>query len=219
MSERPGSPWIRRAEVGEEIAIVLASGSKARRDLLASAGLAFEVVPAAIDEAAVVNEIPMHNGLPPLDPRRIATVLACEKAVAVSVKHPAALVIGADQVLAVKAQILSKAKSIDEARDHLQRLRGQPHELHSAVALAERGSVVWRNVQAARLTMRKFSEAFLSEYLAREGNEVCSSVGAYKIEGRGIQLFDKIEGDHSTILGLPLLPLLEELRRRGVLSA
>lgn len=204
--------------MAEKRPLILASASTARRDLLAAAGLAFTVVPADVDEMAIGGAIARSAKPTPFDPGRVAAVLACEKALAVSAARPEAFVLGADQVLALGSEILRKPQDIDEARAHLRRLRGRTHELHSATALATGGAVVWQDVRAARLTMREFSETFLSEYLASEGGNVCASVGAYRIEGGGVQLFEAIDGDHSTILGLPLLPLMAELRRRGVLT-
>ncbi len=128
------------------------------------------------------------------------------------------LIIGADQVLALGAELLNKAPNMEAARAALRKLRGRTHELHSAVAFAEKGKVTWAHVATARLTMRDFSDAFLDDYLLRAGDRVGQSVGAYELEGLGVQLFDRIEGDYFTILGLPLMPVLAELRVRGIIT-
>ena len=195
--------------------IVLASASRARRELLASAGVAFTVEPADVDEPAIRRKLAKMGEAGPL---QVAEILARAKAEDVSAKHGGSLVIGADQVLALGAEILSKPADAGAARTSLLQLKGRTHELHSAVALAEDGAVAWSHVATARLTMRDFSDAFLDEYLRRAGDRIGQSVGAYELEGLGVQLFERIEGDYFTILGLPLLPLLSELRKRGRIS-
>jgi septum formation protein len=152
-------------------------------------------------------------------PDGIARKLAAAKAEAVSRRRPDALVIGADQVLAFEGEILNKPGEISAARTQLQQLRGKTHHQHSGVALAQGGKILWSHCEQATLTMRRFSDAFLDRYLAEAGTSLCGIVGAYEIEGRGIQLFERVEGDHFTIIGLPLLPLLAELRSRGALPA
>ena len=152
---------------------------------------------------------------PPWD---VADFLAEMKAVKVSARHPQAFVIGADQVLSEGATLFQKPGTMAGAREQLCRLRGKTHVLSSAVTVAREGSVVWRVVQEARLTMRDFSDAFLDAYLANTGEEILGSVGAYHVEGRGIQLFSRIDGDTFTILGLPLVPLLDFLRTHGMLK-
>lgn len=194
--------------------IVLASGSRARREMLAAAGVHFTVRPADVDEPAIRDHLFKDD--PRISPKRVAEVLAVAKAEDVGGKQPGAVVIGADQVLALDDSLLSKAESLDAAREALQRLRGRTHELHSAVALAEDGTVTWTHVATARLTMRDFSDYFLDDYLRRAADRVSQTVGAYELEGLGVQLFERIEGDYFTILGLPLLPLLGELRARGI---
>lgn len=196
--------------------LVLASGSTTRRALLASAGLEFEVRAADVDEAALRDRLLAAS--PSVSHEEVALALAEEKAKAVSTAIPDAIVIGADQVLSFEGRLFEKPKSIPEARDCLRALRGKTHALHSATALAANGAVLWKDVEAAHLTMRAFSDAALESYLARAGDVVLTSVGAYQIEGPAVQLFESVEGDHSTILGLPLLPVLHELRRRGVLA-
>jgi septum formation protein len=195
--------------------IVLASGSRARREMLAAAGVHFTVQAADVDEPAIRAR--MRGMDANVEPQRIAAVLAAAKAEDVSGKKSGALIIGADQVLALDRELLSKAPSLEAARETLRKLRGRTHELHSAVAFAENGKITWAHVGTARLTMRDFSDAFLDDYLLRAGDRVGHSVGAYELEGLGVQLFDKIEGDFFTVLGLPLLPVLAELRQRGII--
>jgi septum formation protein len=192
--------------------LVLASASPYRRQMLKAAGLSFRVEPAALDETALQRELEREA------PPALAEALARAKAQAVSARFPGAVVIGADQVLALDGALLHKPGDVATARAHLTRLRGKTHELHSGVAIARGGRVEWSHVSGARLAMRAFSEAFLEDYLARSGASVCGIVGAYEIEGPGIQLFERIEGDHFTIIGLPLLPLLAHLRTRGVIG-
>jgi septum formation protein len=194
--------------------LVLASASPFRRRMLQAVGLSFEVVPAEVDEADLKRDL-LRSGLPPSD---IGEALAVAKAEAVSVRLPEALVIGADQVLALGQDLFNKATSLSEAREQLLRLRGKSHHLHTAVALAIGGKAVWSRVETATLAMRPFSETFLAGYLAEVGDRVCHTVGAYEIEGPGIQLFERIDGDTFTIIGLPLLPLLAELRARGAID-
>ena len=193
--------------------IVLASASAARRDMLTRAGIAFSVEPALIHEAALKDAL---FCLPFAD---LAIALAEHKALDVSRRHPSAFVIGSDQILNLGDDILSKAATRAEAKQTLLALNGRTHELHSGCALAKDGVVIWRYVETARLTMRQVSERWLENYLERAGDALTNSVGAYYLEGLGLQLFQTIEGDYFTILGMPLLPLLGELRRQGVLPA
>ncbi|HEX5958500.1 MAG TPA: Maf family nucleotide pyrophosphatase [Hyphomicrobiaceae bacterium] len=193
--------------------LVLASASPFRRKMLEAAGIAFCVAPAQVDEADVKRHLAGR-----VDPAGMSEALAALKAEAVSREHPASLVIGSDQVVALGEEIFDKPVDLAAARAQLQRLRGQTHQLVTAVALAMDGRVVWRTVDKASLTMRPFSDPFLEGYLAECGSRLCQIAGAYEIEGRGIQLFDRVEGDHFTIVGLPLLPLLAELRARGVVA-
>lgn len=201
--------------MAEKQHIILASGSQTRHELLKAAGIAFTVIPAAIDETAIREALTSENEN--IDPADVAEILARTKGEAVSSNNPESLVISADQTLSLKDQIFSKPSNLDEARDTLLRLRGQVHCLHTAVAIAEAGQVTWVHVESARLRMRRFSFSHLTEYLVRAGDGVCQSVGAYQIEGLGLQLFEEIDGDYFAILGLPMLPLMAELRRRGVL--
>jgi septum formation protein len=201
--------------VGERVPrLVLASASLARRRLLEAAGLAFEVLPADVDEAGIKLRA-RAGGMPP---QGIAEMLAKVKAEAVGGRRPDCLVIGADQILALGDEIFDKPQDVGTARKQLARLRGKVHVLHTAAVLAVAGKGVWSGVEQARLAMRPFTDAFLADYVASAGPGICRSVGAYEIEGRGIQLFERIDGDHFSIIGLPLLPLLGELRRRGVLE-
>ena len=192
--------------------LVLASASRFRRRMLEAAGLSFRVVPAEVDEVG------LRRRMTAADLARVAETLAQAKAVAVSKAHPHALVVGADQVLALGDKLFNKPKDLNEAREQLKTLRGHPHHLHTAAALAQAGKVLWSHTETARLVMHPFSDAFLDRYLAAAGARVCQTVGAYEIEGRGIQLFERIEGDSFTIIGLPLLALLAELRARGAID-
>ena len=197
--------------------LILASGSPYRRKMLEAAGLSFHVVPADVDEAA------LKRGLAAQSPKPIsaavADALARAKAQSVSARHPDATVIGADQILALGDDLLDKPGDLAAARVQLERLRGKTHRLISAVVVAEAGQVLWTHVDEAVLTMRPFSREFLDRYLAEADPGLCQIVGAYEIEGPGIQLFERVEGDHFTIIGLPLVPLLAELRSRGVIDA
>ena len=192
--------------------LILASASSARADLLRRAGIDFEIVPSCIDEGAV-RQACFPDRPPSGDD--LAAILARAKAMAVSQASPGRLVLGADQVLCRGEDIFSKPTSLKDARDQLMRLRNRGHRLISAVAGAKDGEIVWDCQEQAQLTMRDFSNEFLGGYLAAEGDGVCESVGGYKIEGRGIQLFARIEGDATTIQGLPMLRVLEFLRNQG----
>ncbi len=194
--------------------LVLASGSRIRAELLQNAGLSIEIDPADVDERLV--EAPLLEA--DFAPEDIATVLAEAKANYVSERRHGDLVIGADQILAYQGRRYTKPDDMEAARRQLLAFSGKTHELHSAVVLSQNGNAVWRHVSTARLTMRELSPQFVGQYLADVGEAALSSVGAYQLEGPGIQLFEKIEGDYFTILGLPMLPLLEELRREGLLK-
>ena len=195
--------------------LILASASQTRRRPASAAGLAFRVVPADVDEDALRRDFGRLDD--DLAPARMAVVLAAAKAVEVSRRHPRALVISGDQILALGREIATKPADLAAARDGLRRLSGRTHQLHSGVALALGGTTVWQHVETAGLTMRPLSDGFIDDYLAKAGERICACVGAYELEGLGIQLFQRIDGDYFTILGLPLLALLGELRRRGVL--
>lgn len=205
------------APIASAARVILASGSRSRRDMLTAAGLSFDVVPAPVDEPWIRDQF--MAGKPSWSPPEVAEVLAKAKAEAVSRNSPDALVIGADQVLALGAELLHKAASRDEARATLVKLRGLEHALHAAVVLAHAGEIIWLETRSAKLKMRNFSSDFVDDYLTRAGTRVLDSVGCYQIESLGSQLFERIDGDHFTILGLPLIPLLEELRKREVIIA
>lgn len=197
--------------------LILASGSRTRRDLMEKAGLSFKVVPSQVDEAAVRATLFAAAAQP--SAAEIAVALARAKALDVSRNFPSALVIGADQVLNQGSTILTKPVDLVAARATLFQLRGRPHELHSAAAIAEAGKIDWSASDTARLVMRSFSDEFVDYYLGREGDSVLEAVGAFRLEGLGLQLFEQIEGDYFTILGLPLLQLLAQLRERDVVLA
>jgi len=192
--------------------LILASQSRARQTLLTNAGISFDAVPAEIDERSVQK----NSGLS--EPGEIAGLLAREKACFVSSKNPGRYVVGADQTLALGARLFSKPAGRAQAADQLRLLAGGTHELHAAIAVACDGKVVFANVSVARMTMRRLSDSEIEAYLDQAGQAVTTSVGAYQLEGLGAHLFERIEGDHFTILGLPLLPLLAFLRGEGLLN-
>jgi septum formation protein len=192
--------------------LVLASQSRARQMLLANAGISFDAVPADIDERALQK----NSGL--VAPGEIAGLLAREKASFVSTQNPGRYVIGADQTLALGSRLFSKPAGRTQAAEQLRQLAGHAHELHSAVAVARDGKILFSDVAVARMTMRRLEDSDIEAYLDQAGQAVTTSVGAYQLEGIGVHLFERIEGDHFTILGLPLLPLLAFLRGEGLLS-
>lgn len=194
--------------------IILASGSPFRRKILEDAGIAFTVERPAIDERAVEDAVE-NTGLRPDD---LAQILAEAKAVDVSQNNPGAFVIGSDQTLSMGDVVFHKPADMEEARRRLLALSGRTHQLNSAIVIACDGEAIWRHVSIAQLTMRDLDPGFIGRHLSAVGDIALSSVGAYQIEGRGIQLFDKIEGDHFTIVGLPLLPLLTKLRELGAID-
>lgn len=194
--------------------IILASASPFRRAMLENAGVAVEAVPAQIDERAV--ELALEGtGSTPED---VALVLAEAKALRVSEERPGALVLGCDQTLSLAGEQFHKPADMEAARRTLLALSGRTHQLNSAAVLARDGEALWRHCETASLTMRKLDPAFIGRHLARVGQKALSSVGAYQVEGEGIQLFSKIEGDHFTIVGLPLLAVLKALRERGAID-
>lgn len=194
--------------------LILASRSPARAALLNAAGVSFIAMPSSVDERAV--EMPLiEKGM---SPKEIASALADAKATAVSRNSSGAFVIGADQTLELDGGRWTKPGSVAEAREQLARLSGRMHELHSAVAVARDGAILWRHSASARLTMRPLTATAIDAYLAEVGEAALASVGAYQIEGPGIRLFERIDGDYFTILGLPLLPLLMYLRSEGVVA-
>lgn len=192
--------------------LVLASTSRIRGELLTRAGLTFEALRPEVDENALKRSA---KGAAPGD---LAQSLAAAKAVSVAKRLSETLVIGADQILNLEGRAFDKPESREDARRHLLELRGRSHVLETAVCCAEGDKVAWQHLGRATLRMRNFSPGFLDDYLNRMGPEVTTSVGAYKLEGLGAQLFDSIDGDYFTILGLPLLPLLDFLRRKEVLA-
>jgi septum formation protein len=191
---------------------ILASGSSSRAQILRDAGLSFAVHPAHIDEDAV------KTGLRGAGGRAVAEKLAALKALHISTQHPQDLVLGADQVLVLGDELFSKAETLDAAGDQLRKLRGKSHQLIGALVLARGGKPVWRHTEVSTLSVRDFSDAFLNSYLAAEGQALLGSVGCYRFEGLGAQLFERVEGDYFSILGLSLLPLLGALRDHGVLE-
>ena len=192
--------------------LILASQSRARQMLLANAGIAFEAIPADIDERAVQKD----SGLSA--PGEIAKLLAREKALWVSQRHPGRYVVGADQTLALGSRLFSKPAGRAAAAEQLRLFVGNSHELHSAFAVAHDGEILFADVSIAQMTMRSLSASEIETYLDQAGDAVTTSVGAYQLEGLGVHLFERIEGDHFTILGLPLLPLLAFLRSERLLG-
>jgi septum formation protein len=192
--------------------LVLASRSESRRAILSGAAIAAEILPADVDERAIEASAPDKS------PSAVAALLARAKAAAVAARLRGRLVLGADQTLALGTERFSKPANAAAAREQLKALRGATHSLHSAIALVRDGTAVFEHCAVAHLTMRNFSDHFLDAYLAAAGPSVMASVGAYQVEGAGIQLFERIVGDHFTILGLPLLPLLAHLRAMGLLA-
>lgn len=195
--------------------LILASGSEIRQQLLRNAGVPFEVQKARIDEEMIRASLEAEQA----KPREIADTLAEMKALKVSEKHPDALVLGCDQVLDLNGAVLSKPKDLDDARHHLQSLRGQQHMLLSAAVICEAGKPIWRHIGQVRLRMRDFSDDYLESYLNRNWPGISYCVGAYKLEEEGIRLFSRIDGDYFNVLGLPLLELLNYLTVRGDLQA
>jgi septum formation protein len=191
--------------------LILASGSSIRRQMLEDAGIEFEVVRPDVDEDAVKAG--------QREPGRVAEDLAQAKALAVSTLRPADWVIGSDSVVAAGGRLFNKPASRDEAADHLRFFSGKAIQLTSGVALARGGRVDWSNVEVAQLTVRQLSDAFIESYLEAEWPEVGHTVGVFRIEAGGVQLFEAIAGDHFTILGMPLIPLLNALRQRGMLQS
>ncbi len=195
--------------------IVLASSSTVRQHMLRAAGLAISAMSARVDEEGVRLSMTTAGA----SPRDIADALADAKARKIANRYPESIVIGCDQVLDFVGEAWAKAETVDAARAQLQRLRGQTHLLHSAAVIYDGGIPVWRHVGKARMTMRMFSDAFLEDYLARNWDTARDSVGTYRIEEEGIRLFSLIEGDHFTVLGLPLLPVLNYFSDHGIISS
>ncbi|AVA19692.1 MULTISPECIES: Maf-like protein [unclassified Rhizobium] len=194
--------------------LILASSSPFRRMLMQNAGLHFQAVAAQIDERAI--EAPLEKD--GAGPDAVALVLAKAKAKEVSDRFPDSLVIGSDQTMSLGDEVFHKPKTMADAENHLRKLSGKTHRLNSAIALARNGDIIWEHVSHAELTMRDLSADFVHRHLSRVGDKALSSVGAYQLEAEGIQLFSKIDGDYFTIVGLPMLPLLQQLRELGVID-
>jgi septum formation protein len=194
--------------------LILASKSPFRAMLMRNAGLAFSQQAAAIDER-VIEQTLEATGTTPAD---LALILAEAKAINVSERFPDVLVIGSDQTLSINDEVLHKAATMEEASRRLLQLQGRTHQLNSGVVLARKGETVWRHVSIARLTMRPLSPEYVGRHLAKTGDKVLGSVGCYQFEGEGLQLFEAIDGDYFTIVGLPMLPLLAELRNLGAID-
>jgi len=195
--------------------LILASQSPFRRMLMENAGLTFQTQAADIDERAAEAALAAHNPTP----QAIAEALAIEKARDVARRNPGSLVIGSDQTLSLEGLVFHKPADMAEAKAHLMAMSGKTHSLNCGIALVRDGQTLWSHVSVANLTMRLLSEAFVERHLARVGSRVLASVGAYQLEGEGVQLFERIDGDYFTILGLPLLPLLAKLRDLGAIDA
>lgn len=195
------------------MSLVLASASASRAALLKAAGVTFITDPADLDEDALMAEL---RGA---DAQTVASTLAQQKALHVSARHPGAVVLGGDSVIGFGGDHLSKCASLEEAKALLRRLSGQAHLLVSAAALAKDGALLWTHASPCRMAVRDLSPQFLDDYIAAEGPAILSSVGCYHFEGRGAQLFDRVEGDYFSVLGLPLLPVLAALRKEGVLTS
>jgi septum formation protein len=194
--------------------IVLASTSASRRAMLTAAGVAHEALPAHVDEDAV------KAAMGEVAPRDLADALAELKALKISARVPGTLVLGGDSVVAIEdGTLLDKPTSREEAARHLRLLSGKRHDLYSAAVIAENGQPVWRHVDRARLWVRPLSESFIAQYLDAEWPAISGCVGCYRVEGPGVQLFSRVEGSHYTILGMPLLNILDYLRTRGVLTS
>ena len=194
--------------------VVLASGSETRKSMLSAAGVFFEVLPAVVDEDEIKSALRAEGS----DSAFIAESLAEHKARVVSRKLPSPLILGADQILECDNKIYSKPVNLAAAKEQLKTLRGKDHTLISSVVVFRNGQRLWHNTDRALLRMREFSNDFLDDYVTELGEELLEGPGCYKVEGRGIQLFSRITGDHFTILGLPLLPLLDYLRLQGAVA-
>lgn len=186
--------------------LILASASRVRSQLLTAAGLSHRVVPSAVDEREFEKRLRGKG------PEEIALTLSQAKAIAISERHSGYVVLGCDQILSLNGELLHKPQNLQKAREQLLRLRGKCHELNSAATLARDGAIIFQTIEVARISIRQFSDEFLDKYLASLGDQILLSVGCYQVEGEGIQLFERIEGDIFTIMGLPLMPLLAFMR-------
>jgi septum formation protein len=196
------------------VSLILASGSLSRQKLLTAAGVTFSVDPADLNEDGLMDDLARRGA----DAVEIACELAGQKALTVSRRQKGCLVLGGDSVLAFGGNFLSKCANLDEARALLSKLAAKEHLLVSAAALARDDTLLWTHASSCRMSMRNLSRRFLENYLQSEGAAILSSVGCDHFEGRGAQLFDKVDGDYFSILGLPLLPVLAELRKEGALE-
>jgi septum formation protein len=196
------------------MSFVLASTSPIRLQMLTAAGITVEPIAPRVDEVIIRDALIVDGA----KPRDIADALAEMKARKVSEKRPDATVLGCDQILALDQMIFAKPESPDQAKDHLRNLRGKTHKLYSAIVAYENAEPVWRHVAEARLTMHQISDSYLDDYINRNWDSIRHSVGCYKIEEEGVRLFSAISGDHFTILGLPLLPLLAWAGTRGMIA-
>lgn len=217
MGQAAGQAAGQGVTMAEAARLILASGSAARRAMLEAAGLTFDVLASDVDEVSIKALMISESDC--LEAADLAVTLAVEKAMVVARAHPGAFVIGADQVLVLGRKFFSKATTLYEAREILDALRGRTHELVSAAAIARSGDVLWHTHDFAEMTMRPFSDEFLGNYLQRGGEKLLQSVGCYQLEGPGVQLFEHIDGDYFTILGMPLFPLLAKLRELDVVTA
>lgn len=196
--------------------LVLASQSASRKAMLDAAQIPYEAFPAAVDETAIKQALAAEGQTP----RNIADALAEAKALKVSSRIPVALVLGSDQVLAMEdGTIFDKPETPEEAKEHLRAFSGKVHRLHAAAVIAENGRPVWRHISIAKMYVRPLSEAFIDRYVEEEWDRIRWTVGCYEIEGRCSQLFDRIDGDNFTVMGMPLLPVLGYLRTRGLLTS
>lgn len=196
--------------------LILASQSASRRAMLEAAGVPFQAQPAHVDEAALKERLLADK----VSPRNLADALAEMKALKVSAREPGALVLGSDSLVALEdGTVLDKPVDREDAAAHLRRMSGTPHDLISAAVIAERGVAIWRHVDKAKVFVRPLSEDFIQAYLDAEWPAIAGCVGCYRVEGPGVQLFSRIEGSHFTVLGMPLLPVLDFLRTRGVLAS
>ncbi len=203
-----------KSKPDKNTSIILASNSRFRAELLKNAGVDFSTASASIDERAIEQPLLEAN----LEPTDVAQVLAEAKAVDVSARNQNELIIGCDQTLSMNSIMFHKPADMKQARQHILKFSGKTHQLNSAVALVYNQQTIWRHVSIANMTVRKLSPEYIGRYLAHAGQSVLSSVGAYQLEGAGVQLFEQIEGDYFTIIGLPLLPLLAELRSLEVID-
>lgn len=202
--------------MSKPLTLVLASQSASRKTMLEAAGVPFEIFPAAVDEAALKVALSVEGQ----SPRNIADALAEAKALKVSSRIPGALILGSDQLLSLEdGSLFDKPESPDDAKAQLQQLSGNVFRLNAAAVIAENGRAIWRHIATAKMTVRPLSDAFIEAYVAEEWERIRWTVGCFEIEGRGVQLFDRIEGDNFTIMGMPLLPVLGYLRTRGLLTS